>query len=425
MRGKLARAFPAMLERDYRVFWTGNLVSQVGTWMQVVAQSWLVLELTGSALKLGLVSAAQFLPVLVLSPLAGPLVDRLPKRTLLLFTQTAMAALALVLAVLAWTALVRYEIVVALAACLGVLNALDIPARQSWFIELVGRDKLLNAISLNSAAFNLSRMVGPAVAGLAIGFLGIAPCFLANALSFLAVIGSLLSIGGGKGAAVRASAPRPRALLREMAEGFRYIGGKPAILGALAVAGSLSLFVLNYSVTIPVYARDHLSGGSIGYGLLMSCLGAGSLVGALLLAARGGRDPKPGRIVLGALGASAGFASLALVGDYWLACVVLALTGFCTINCVTTANTLIQVSCDDAHRGRAMSAYSMVFTGITPLGGMWSGGMIEGAGLRACFALSGLGAALFALPLAIMRARRPRRRSGGGGSGSRARSRGA
>ncbi|MDP2791357.1 MAG: MFS transporter [Rectinemataceae bacterium] len=415
------RNFPAFGHRNFRLFWVGQCVSLIGTWMQNIGQSWLVLKLTGSPMKLGLVTAIQFLPVLLFSIFAGPFVDRFPKKKMLLFTQSMLMLLAFALAALTGFGLVRYWHVLVLALLLGFTNTLDIPTRQSFIIELVGRENLMNAVSLNATMFNLARIIGPAVAGIMIGAIGIAPCFVLNGLSFIAVIIALTRIGTGsapgnaagkaqekvgkQSATSRSAASQEAgeddppevsrrfelsALLRETGEGLRYIESKPGILWPLALLGSLSLFVLNFNVIIPVFARDIIRGDAAEYGFLMTAMGIGSLAGAVTLAVKSSSGPKIARLLAGAFGMSAFTLLIGLQRSFLLSCVLLALTGFSTILCTTQANALVQIRSEDGMRGRVMSVFSMVFGGVTPIGSLYAGALIEGAGPAICLVVSGI-----------------------------------
>src|SRR5437762_13115389 len=278
--GNHAMPFPgglrALNHRDFRVFWTGQLVSLVGTWMQSVAQSWLVLQLSDSPLKLGLIGTFQFAPVLLFSVVAGAIADRLPKRRLILATQTALCLQALALTALVWTGHVRYWHVAVLALLLGCANVIDMPTRQAFVVEMVGRGDLVNAVALNSAAFNGARIVGPAVAGLLIARFGLAPAFLLNGLSFLVVLGALLL--------VRAEgAPRPRAgttMGEEVLEGLRYALGTPRIALMLSLVLVVSLFVFNFTVLVPLLTLSALGLGAEGVGFLMAALGVVAVTSA-------------------------------------------------------------------------------------------------------------------------------------------------
>jgi predicted MFS family arabinose efflux permease len=389
LQAQTQRAFPALRHRNFRLFWSGQCISLVGTWMQTIGQSWLVVQLTGSPLKLGVVNALQWLPVLCLSFVSGPLVDRWPKRRILQVTQTVLLVQALVLAVLAWTGAARYWHVLVLAALFGCVNTLDNPARQAFVIELAGRDDLVNAISLNSTIFNLARLLGPAVAGLLIDLVGLAPCFFINALSYLAPIWALtrLDLDEDRGA------PPPLRLgelARSIGAGFRYLGGNPVILWPVVLVGMLSLFIINYNVVIPIFARSVLGGGAREFGLLMAALGVGSTLGALALTAGSGRGPRMAVLLLGALGMSAFSLLAGLQHHFGLSCLLLALTGFCQVACTAQANAVIQINSSDAMRGRVMSLYMLSFGGVSPLGSLYAGWLVARAGAGADLAVSGL-----------------------------------
>ncbi len=363
-------AFSALRHRNFRLFWTGQMISLIGTWMQNVGQAWLVLTLTNSAFLLGLVSAAQFTPVLLVSLYAGVVVDRVSKRNLLLLTQSTLLVLALVLALLVSTGTVRYWHVLILALLLGLVNAFDMPVRQSYVYELVGgRDDLMNAIALNSAIFNGARIVGPGVAGLVMAAWGPAAAFYLNALSFLAVIAGLRLIP---------SCPPPevgrrRPTLEHLREGLAYIRRERRVSGPLLLLGILSIFAMNFNVLVPVYARNVLHQSAKGFGFLMSSLGLGALAGSLTLAGRARRGPDP-RTLLGAgLGLGLFQIILSLVRSYGMAAVVLGLTGWAMLSFNTSVNTTVQLTVPDNLRGRVMSVYTFLLAGVTPFGALFAG----------------------------------------------------
>src|SRR5215467_3883034 len=370
--------------RDFRLFWSGQLISLVGTWMQSVGQSWVVLELTGSPFKLGTITALQFGPMLFLSFLAGALADRVHKRRLLLLTQSALMLQAFALAALAWTGYIPSWNIALLAAVYGVANTLDLPARQSFVVQIVGKSDLINAIALNSAVFNGARVVGPAVAGLLVARYGVAIAFLMNGLSFLGVIAALFAIHNE-------GAPRPRSgdsLGQEILHGLRYAWDTPLIMLILAYMLVTSLFVVNFGVVVPLVARDVLHEGAHGFGLLMTCLGVGAVVGSTALALMGtGRAP----VWL--------LAGAALVDAIGL--VLLALMGFAMIVFMASSNTTLQVTVPDALRGRLMGLYAFVFVGMNPFGALFIGSVAEKWGVpAACLTGGSLGAtALLALTL--------------------------
>jgi MFS family permease len=383
-----SRYFPALGKKNFRIFWTGQCVSLVGTWMQNVGQSWLVLELTGSPLKLGLVSALQFLPMMILALFAGPFIDRFPKRRTLMFTQSILMLLALALAIMTATGTVRYWMILILALLLGLVNTIDMPTRQAYVIELSGRAALMNAVSLNSAAFNLARMVGPAVAGALISAVGIAPCFFLNSLSFAAVIAALAFIDAPDRVpevAVRSMSE----VLGSVREGLGYIRQRKEIALPLALLAIISMVVINYNIFVPTFARGPLGRDAAGFGLLMTCMGSGSLLAALALAIRSRNGPSRQRLFGGAFGMSLALAVCGLQRDYILTCILLGIVGFCSITFTASTNATVQLGSDDEHRGRVMSVYALVFGGVTPIGGLYAGAVVSAAGPAICMVLSG------------------------------------
>jgi MFS family permease len=395
------RWFPALGERNFRIFWLGQCVSLVGTWMQNVGQSWLVLELTGSSTKLGLVSALQFLPMMLFSLFAGPLVDRFPKRRILILTQSALMVLALALAILTATGLIRFWMLLVLALLLGIVNLIDMPTRQAFVIELSGRESLMNAVSLNSAAFNLARIVGPAVAGLLMEGIGIAPCFFLNAASFGAVIGALFLVDRGK----TASGPAFTSLGEVVAsarEGLSYIGKRREIALPLTLLAIISAIVINYNIFVPTFARGPLGQGASGFGFLMTAMGAGSLAAALALAVRSRKGPSSFRLYGGAIAMCAALAACGLQASYAISVVLLALVGFATISFSASTNAMIQLRSDDAHRGRVMSVFSLVFGGVTPIGALYAGTLTDAAGPSIAMLVSGLIGLAAAVALVLM-----------------------
>jgi MFS family permease len=399
--------FPAGLRalnhRDYRLFWAGQLVSLVGTWMQSVGQSWLVLTLTNSPFKLGLIGALQWGPMLCLSFLAGAVADRVPKRRLILAAQTALMLQAFVLAGLTWAGHVQYWHVAILALLYGLAATVDMPARQSFIVEMVGKDDLLNAIALNSMVFNGARVVGPAVAGLLVDRYGIPIAFLLNGLSFIGVLIALWAMEAE-------GLPTPRAsgtVREEIATGLRYAIGTPHVSLILGLLLAVSLFLINHNVLVPLLARDVLQEGAHGFGLLMSALGAGAVAGAIGMAMVG--QARPPRSLLFTSAASLGLTIflLAFVRVFWLAAAGLALVGLAQIIFMTSCNTILQVTVPNELRGRVMSLYAFVFAGVTPIGALFVGAVAETWGISATFAAAGA-IGLFSLAgLFLWASRRP------------------
>ena len=375
----------ALRHRDFRLFWIGQLISQIGTWMQSVAQAWLVLDLTHSPLQLGVVSALQFTPVLLLSPIGGVLSDRFAKRRVLLLSQTAMQLQAFVLAALVWSGRIQYWHVAVLAAIYGLGRAIDIPARQSYVTDLVGRSDLANAVALNSVIMNGARIVGPAVAGLLIAAFGVALAFFLNGVSFVAVLVALLAIRteGRPNAAGRLG-------IREGVLGaMSYAAATPPVAFTLGLMVVVSLLVLNFNVVVPLVARDVLNQGAHGFGLLMSALGAGAVAGAFGVALfRRGQPPLTFLVGSGAT-LCAGLVALALVGHFAAAAAVLALLGCCQILFTTGCNTTLQLIAPNELRGRVMGLYTVTFAGMTPFGSLLVGFVAEHHGVRMACAAGG------------------------------------
>jgi MFS family permease len=388
-RTKLSGMFPAFSHRNYRLFWFGQCISLIGTWMQTIGQSWLVLKLTDSPFKLGLVSAVQFLPMMIFSLFAGTFVDRFPKRTVLLITQASLAILAVVLATLTYFNVVQYWHVLVLAALLGLVNTLDMPTRQSFFVELVGREDLMNAIALNSTIFNLARILGPAVAGFLIGAVGIGICFYLNALSFLAVIIGLWLMDI-KPNVTHAPGQSIKGILKDIFEGLSYIKTRDIILQPLLLLAVTSMFVMNFNVLVPFYATHNLGQDAAGYGFLMTSMGMGSFLGALILAAKSKAGPCMKFLLYGAAGMSFLLAAMGLEHNYILACFTLLMLGFCAIAFTTLVNSTIQLNTDDHMRGRVMSVYSLVFGGVIPIGSIYAGKLTEVVGAPSSMFISGI-----------------------------------
>ena len=402
--------FSALSHRNFRLFWTGQCVSLIGTWMQSIAQNWLVLQLTGSAFRLGLVSAAQFLPLLLFSLYGGVIADRYPKRNILLLTQSLLLCQAVVLAALTWTGVVRYEHVMALAFGLGMINSLDMPTRQAYVMELAGREDLMNAVALNSAAFNAARLVGPALAGLIMGRFSTAACFSVNACSFLAVLAGLFAIPpGGK-----AECGPDRGVWRGIADGARYISRTAQIAEPLLLLGWLSVFAMNFGVLIPSFARFTLHGGPGVYGLLMSAMGAGAMIGALTLAALSRCGPKRWILALAGFGLCVTQIALLRLCVFPLAAAVLFFTGFAMVFFNASTNSTLQIEAGAEYRGRVMSVYSLFLGGLTPIGSLFAGAVTQRTNPAVALAVGGtVGlAGLLVMGLRWLRTARPQYEEG-------------
>ncbi|MBN2219083.1 MAG: MFS transporter [Kosmotogaceae bacterium] len=402
---RMGRAFPALKVRNFRFFWIGQLISVMGTWMQTAAQSWLVLTITDSPFLLGLLGVAQFTPVLLFSLPAGVFVDRFPKRSIVLLTQMISMILALILAILVFTDSVQYWHIFLLALGLGMVKTLDIPARQSFMIELVGRDVVLNAVALNSTVMNLGRVVGPAVAGVVMALVGAGWCFLVNGLTFLAVIFGLLKID-----VEPVIKKRPKGtVIPDIKEGLAYLFSSPILTTTTLILAIVSTFGMNYSVLIPVFARNQLGLDAQGYGLLMSTLGVGSMLGALIVASSSSRGPNRVRLFVVPFITSSLFMIMAFNRSYAFSALLIGLMGFANIFFTTTANSLMQINSNNEFRGRVMSVYSLVFAGSTPIGNMFVGSIADRAGGGSAFFWAGV--VTFLLVASTILAHKIRKRS--------------
>jgi len=372
---KLPRTFRALRHRNFRLYWCGQLFSLTGTWMQNVAQGWLVYRLTDSPLALGLVGFVGSLPILLFSLFGGVIADRLHKRNLLLATQTAAMLQALILATLTVTGLIQVWQIIVLALLLGTVHAFDTPARQAFVIELVGKEDLMNAIALNSSVFNATRIIGPAIAGVLISLIGEAGAFYINAFSFLATIAALLLM---RVEAVNHS--DGETVWRNLIAGLRYIKQTPIVRTLLSLIAVSSLFGMSAVALMPVFAKDILQVGPTGLGFLTAAIGGGALSGALTLASLGNFQRKglllsignlafPSMLLLFALSRSFALSLLFLIGGGW---------GLITQNALT--NTLLQTSVPDHLRGRVMSVYALMFLGMMPLGNLQAGVVAEHLG---------------------------------------------
>jgi MFS family permease len=371
----LKQTFAALKHRNFRLFWMGQAISLIGTWMQNIAQAWLVLELTkSSAFWLGVVSALQFLPMMLFSLHAGTLVDRLPKQKMLIFTQSASAILAFALAIdvqLHTTALWH---VLVIATLLGVINTLDMPTRQAFMIELVGKEDLMNGIILNSSIFNAARIVGPSLAGFVIAQFGIQLCFYLNAISFIPVIIGIAMIHLTLQPNLHKLDTESFGVWHEIKEGLRHVIKTPVIFAFMALLAVINIFALNFNVLIPLYARNVFKIGAQGFGFLMAANGIGAVVGSIILAARSGRKPpKTKNILLAATVMCILELMIVPIKNHLFAYFLLALIGFSMIAFTTSVNSLVQVQTPDNLRGRVMSIYTLVFVGLSPIGSFLSG----------------------------------------------------
>lgn len=378
--------FRALRHRNFRLFWNGQLVSLVGTWMQSVAQLWLMHRLSHSAFMLGLLTFMQFVPVLAFSLWAGVLADRHDKRRFLIVTQTAAMVQAVILAVLTSFGMIQPWMLLALALVFGIVNSFDLPARQAFVFDLVGKDDLPNAIALNSAAFNTARVFGPAVAGMIVAVGNEAWCFWINAVTFIAVIWSLTRITPGP----RHAAAGDTGVLKRMAEGLAYIRSVPPIRNLLVLLGLSAGLGFQYLVLLPIYASDILHAGAEAYGLLVTSFGIGSLIAAGWMTRHLDRWGLRRNLLVGLSSAAIGLGMFAWSRTLALSLGMGLVSGFGLILYVASTNTMLQLTTEDHFRGRVMSFYTLMIVGTAPIGAILSGAIAQWVGAPVATSVSAL-----------------------------------
>ena len=384
--GAFTQVFASLKSYNFRLYFGGQCISLIGTWMQQIAMSWLVFRLTGSVLLLATVTFTAQIPILVATPYMSVFVDRFDRRKLLVLTQTLSMIQALLMAILTLTGLVQVWHIMVLSLLIGLINALDNPTRQSFYPSLVSPDKLSNAIALNSAVINGSRLIGPAVGGVLIGLLGEGICFLLNGISYIAVIVALLlmRLPSRRGCAAK------QKVLEDMRDGFRYVVRNIPIRTLLLLMSAISFFGLPLMTFIPAYVKTILHGESEMLGLLLSCIGAGSFVAALYLAARKSVLGLGKVVMLSGVLLGIGLSVMAFVTIPWVAAVLCLPIGFTIIAAVASINTLLQTLSGEDKRGRVMGYMAMAFTGMAPVGSMVLGAIEKWIGLQMIILLSGI-----------------------------------
>jgi MFS family permease len=398
----LRHVFRALRHRNYQLFFSGQLISLIGTWMQTVAESWLVYRLTGSAALLGVTAFCSQIPVFLLAPIGGIVADRYPKRLVMVTTQSISMVLPLILSTLTFTGLVRVWHVFVLASCLGIVNAFDVPARQALVVELVGREDLQNGIALNSSIFNGARVIGPGVAGVLVAAVGEAWCFLLNGISYLAVIAGLLLMRVDETYHERATSP-----FRSVLDGWSFVARTAPVRALLLQIGILSLTGMPFVVLMPIFADEILHGGARGLGLLMSASGVGALGAALTLAGRRSVRGLSMWVARAAAGFGIALALFSLSRQFWLSVVLLVPVGYSMMVALASSNTLIQSMVPNTLRGRVMSVYSMMLMGMAPFGGLSAGYAAERIGAPATVAIGG---AICLITATVFRLRLPKMR---------------
>ncbi|MGA7561561.1 MAG: MFS transporter [Terriglobales bacterium] len=404
---KWAVTLRALRHRNFQLFFSGQLISLIGTWMQTVAQAWLVYRLTKSALLLGSVGFASQIPVFLIAPFGGITADRVNRQRLIIATQTAALILAGILAALTLTRHVQVWHIFVLAALLGVVNAFDIPGRQAFLVDMVGKEDLMNAIALNSSMFNGARVIGPAIAGILVAKIGEGWCFAANSISYIAVIVGLALMHVH--CAPRVSTHSP---IEDIIEGFRWVNQTKVIRALLLLIGMMSLVAMPYTVLMPVFADRILHGGARGLGILMGATGVGALFGALTLAAKTGVKGLGRWVTISCASLGISLICFSFSTSFWLSVALLLPAGYSMMLQMACSNTLIQTMVPDHLRGRVMSVYSMMFMGMAPFGAFFGGALADRIGAPITITLGGaacvLGAIWFgrALPELRIEARR-------------------
>jgi MFS family permease len=382
----------ALRHRNFQLFFSGQLISLTGTWMQSVAQAWLVYSMTKSSFLLGAVGFASQIPVFLLAPLGGTVVDRTNRHRLIIATQASSMVLAAILAWLTLSGRVQVPHIFILAALLGIVNAFDIPGRQAFLVDMVGKEDLMNAIALNSSMFNGARVVGPAVAGILLIRFGEGWCFAANAISYIAVIIGLLLMNVH--CAPRAGQSSP---IEDIVEGFRWVNETKVIRSLLLLIGLVSLVGMPYTVLMPVFADQILHGGARALGILMGATGVGALLGALTLASKTGVSGLGRWVALTCAGFGVSIFLFSFSRYFWLSVVLLLPAGYSMMLQMACSNTLIQTMVPDQLRGRVMALYSMMFMGMAPFGALLGGALAQRAGAPITVAVGGVACMLGAI----------------------------
>lgn len=397
--------FRALSHRDYRLFWIGAFLSNIGTWMQAVAQGWLVLLLTNSAFWLGLDGFVATAPGFIFTLLGGVFADLIDRRRLLLYTQVVAGIAAMVLAILVWTQVVNRWMVLGFSFVTGCCMALASPSFLAMTYDLVGREDLANAIAMNSTQFQLSRVVGPTLAGVAFQLFGLAGCFFANGVSFVAVVAALWVVRPERPVMATHSVKDRRALWRDLTDGFRYVRNRPRVSALLLLSGINSLFGAPYFTLVPIYARNVFHLGETGLALMMGTSGAGAFMGALLVAYLGDFRRKGWLVLGGSIAFGVFIANFALSPRLTMSLVFLFGVGFSLVVCVATINTLLQKLVTDQMRGRVMSMFILSFLGTMPIGNIVAGAASTRFGPQYTLATGGIIVTLVATGVAIFNRR--------------------
>lgn len=387
--------FASLKHKNFRYFWIGQCISLMGTWMQRTAQVWLVYSVTNSPFLVGVVGVCQFLPMLLFTLFTGAFVDRFPKRKILLLTQSFFMLQAIILTLLTYTGAIRYWHILVLSVLLGLTQTLDMPARQSFFIELVGKNDVMNAISLNSTIVNLAKIIGPAISGIIMVKFGAVTCFFINAFSFFAVLTSLLLMKTNDVVPQRVR----RHIVQEIKEGLIYIKERETLIINVLFMAIICTFAMNNDVILPVFAKTVLRMGARGYTNLMTAAGIGSFIAAIMMATLAKDGLKKGILVVCAVITSIIQILILLTRSYTLALLLVGMIGFLNLTFLNVANSIFQVSSSDEYRGRVMSVYSFLTQGSTPVGNFYAGTVMEWLGGSFGYPACGAASLLLIIPI--------------------------
>jgi len=425
VKNKFNNPFISMKHKNFRYYWIGMCVSLIGTWMQNIAQPWLAYSLTKSPLLLSLITALQFTPVLLFSLFAGVIIDKFPKKKVIIVTQSASLIITFILAMLVYTGRIQYWHIVVMSVLIGIVNAFDMPTRQSFVIELVGKEDLMtfdmptrqsfvielvgkedlmNGIALNSMAFNTARIIGPSIAALIMAYFGIAACFFINAISFGAVLISLFFIKPI--VQIRDKLKNNNRIFSEIKAGLKYISQHAILLDTLLVLAIVGTFAPNFGVLVPVYAKEILKQNEAGFGILMSFMGIGSFIGAISMATLSKAGPKRYIVYFVPLIVGIALISTGYTNVFISTGILLAITGFFFIIFSSNVNSTLQINSSNEYRGRVMSMYTLVFAGSTPFGNLFAGFFTERFNARIGFIACGAIIVVLMVPIYIYKSRR-------------------
>lgn len=397
----MSTTFTSLKYKNFRYFFFGQCISLTGTWMQRTAQVWVVYTLTKSPLLVGILGACQFLPMLLFSLFAGVFVDRFPKKKILLWTQMIFMLEAFTLTALAYFHVIQYWHIFILTAIFGLVLTLEMPARQSFFIEMVGPKDVMNAISLNSTIFNIAKIIGPAISGIVMMKYGPVYCFFLNGLSYIAVLWGLLLIKTDD----LVVSHKQRNILQEVKEGIQYIKKSETLINNVIAMAIVCIFAMNTDVLIPVFAKTVLGKSADGYTFLVSAMGIGSLCGALVMANISKNGIKKEFLILNALGISVLLIITAFTRLYWVSLILIGGIGFMYLTFLNTANSIFQLNSTNEYRGRMMSVYAFLSQGSAPLGNFFAGTVMEYLGGGAGFLACGLTTLLLIIPMVVKKTR--------------------